>query len=164
LCSITPALAKRARPKPPVTTAPAFTSNSKVLSNWTRAQINIAPRGPEDNQRLILACDKCSNGREFKTFAITLDQQSMIYGLDPNFNVAEWEEGIHNTQRNGDDPVDALVKICVTPCSRLEARRQLEARGHSKAGAYKAIARALEEGMLVLKGNKLTLGEDQLGT
>jgi hypothetical protein len=66
-----------------------FARNSKVLYNWTRAQINIAPRGPEDNQRLVVTCGKCSNGREFKTFAITLHQESMIYTPDPQFNVAE---------------------------------------------------------------------------
>lgn len=134
--------------------------NSKVLYNWTRAQINIAPRGPEDNQRLVVACGKCSNGREFKTFAVTLEQESMVYGLDPEFNVQEWEEGIHNAGRNADDPVDALLEIFAAPCSRLETRRQLEGRGHSKAGAYKAISRALEGGLLSLQGDKLTLPED----
>jgi len=126
-------------------------------------QVNIASRSPDDNQRLVMACGKCSNGREFKTFAITLDQESMIYALEPQFNVAAREEGMHNPQRNTDNPVDALLEICAAPCSRLEARKLLEERGLSKAASYRAITRALEEGILLLKGDKLTLPDEQTG-
>ena len=51
----------------------SFARNSKVMHAWTRGQINIAPIDPDDNSRLIVACGKCSNGKEFEKFAIKLN-------------------------------------------------------------------------------------------
>ena len=137
----------------------SFGRNSKLLQAWTRGQINIAPRSPEDNQRLVVACGKCSNGREFKTFAAILDEERMIYQLDPKFNAAEWEQSMHTTGATGRDPADALLEICATPCTRSEARKQLEKSGLSRAASYKAINRAIEEGLIIAQADKLALAE-----
>lgn len=63
--------------------------------------------------------------------------------------------------RRWDFCADPLLEICATPCSRLEARRRLAERGLSKSNSYRTIARALEEGILILKGDKLSLAEDE---
>lgn len=137
-----------------------FARNSKVLYNWTRGQVNIAPRTPDNNQSLVVACGKCSNGREFQTIGITLDPQTMTYQLDTKFNVAEWEETLQAPTRNADNTLEALIEICATPCSRLEARKQLEERGFSKSTIYKHISHAIADGILVLKGGQLSLPEE----
>jgi hypothetical protein len=68
----------------------SFARNSKVLFGWTRAQVNIAPVDPDSNERLIIACGKLSNAKEFPPFAIRLNPETMIYECDPSVNVQEW--------------------------------------------------------------------------
>ncbi len=43
----------------------SFSRNSKTLFAWTRGQINLAPVNADNNDCLIVACGKCSNGKEF---------------------------------------------------------------------------------------------------
>ena len=72
----------------------SFGRNSKTLHAWTRAQINLAPVDADSNERLIVACGKCSNGREFQTFAVRLNPDTMIYEVDPTVDVSQWETEI----------------------------------------------------------------------
>jgi hypothetical protein len=68
----------------------SFARNSKALLAWTRGQINLAPVDEENYDRLIVACGKCSDGREFQTFAIRLNPETMIYECDTTVDVKAW--------------------------------------------------------------------------
>ncbi len=70
----------------------SFGRNSKVLLAWTRAQINLAPASPDDNNRLIVSCGKNSNGPEFKPFAVHLNPDSMIYERLNDFDISQWQQ------------------------------------------------------------------------
>jgi RecA-family ATPase len=60
----------------------SFARNSKTLLAWTRGQINLASVDEENYDRLIVACGKCSNGREFQPFAVRLNPDTMLYECD----------------------------------------------------------------------------------
>jgi hypothetical protein len=67
-----------------------FARNSKALLSWARAQINIAPGNPDDNDLLVIACGKNNDGKEFPPFAVRLNPDTMIYGPDESFGLEEW--------------------------------------------------------------------------
>ena len=79
----------------------SFARNSKVPFAWTRGQINLAPVDPDNYDRLIVACGKCSNGREFLPFAIRLNPETFIYECDPTVDVANWEREISGQADRG---------------------------------------------------------------
>ncbi len=79
----------------------SFARNSKSLHAWTRGQINLVSFDEDNYDRLVVACGKCSNGREFQPFAIRLNPDTMIYECDPTANVKEWASGINGRDRNG---------------------------------------------------------------
>jgi hypothetical protein len=105
----------------------SFSRNSKVLLGWTRAQFNLAPVDPDNNERLIVACGKCSNGREFPAFGIRLNPETMIYECDPTVDVAQWEKDIAGSKdKSPQANPDRVRELC-------------EPGGMSKAALSKAI-------------------------
>jgi hypothetical protein len=69
----------------------SFGRNSKILQAWTRGQINVAPASKDNNEQLVFACGKCSNGKEFETFGARLNTDSMLYEVDTTFDVQAFE-------------------------------------------------------------------------
>ena len=82
----------------------SFGRNSKVLFSWTRAQINVSPGLPDDNSIIVIASAKCSNAKEFEPFAAALDQESMLYHRDDDFDLDAW-------QRSLESPRDGANKL-----------------------------------------------------
>ena len=72
----------------------SFGRNSKVLLGWVRAQINVAPHGPDSNEVLVVASGKCNNAEEFLPFAVRLDPDTMTYERDDSVDVEAWKERI----------------------------------------------------------------------
>lgn len=105
----------------------SFARNSKVLFNWTRAQINIAPINEDNNDSLSISCGKCSDGKEFIPFAIRLNPDSMLYECDPSVDVKEWAENL-KTGKNPD---------CIMP--PYQVRQLCDVSGSSKTDLAKAI-------------------------
>ena len=98
----------------------SFGRNSKLLHAWTRGSINIAPQGPNDNNRLVVSCGKCSNGEEFAPFGIRLNRATMTYESDPGFNLHDWEAGVQEGRKR--EALDELIDLCeAEPCSRRAA-------------------------------------------
>lgn len=121
-----------------------FARNSKVLFAWTRGQINLAPVDPDNYDRLIVACGKCSNGKEFLPFAIRLDPETFIYECDPTVDVAAWAKDISGQADRGPLMSPARVgEICKPLTSRMElAKTIMEDCGCYRGSAYRYIARA----------------------
>jgi hypothetical protein len=71
-----------------------FARNSKALLSWARAQINIAPGNPDDNDQLVIACGKNNDGKEFPPFAVRLNLDTMMYEPDESFDVDRWRDEI----------------------------------------------------------------------
>jgi hypothetical protein len=122
----------------------SFARNSKTLFAWTRGQINLAPVDPDANDRLIVACGKCSNGREFQTFGIRLNPDTMVYECDASVDVSTWEADV--TGRTDREPLmtpDRVRELC-DPAMRKPAlgRAIMDDAGCSRATAYRKIAAA----------------------
>lgn len=124
----------------------SFGRNSKVMNAWCRGQINMAPADIDNNDRLIIGCGKCSNGREFEPFSVTLNPTTHIYERDPGFDVEAWHHSVLNKQKSqGPRITDAMVKEAVNggKKSRQDLAKAIMGRWQcSQTTAYDAIARA----------------------
>jgi hypothetical protein len=122
----------------------SFGRNSKVLHSWTRAQINLAPGSPDDPALLVVACGKCSNGREFAPFAIRLDPQSMVYAVDPEFDLKAWEVEVGGRRESADLMTpDRVRELCRAPMSKAELSKAIiDDCGCVRGSSYRHILRA----------------------
>lgn len=122
----------------------SFGRNSKALHAWTRAQINLAPVDPDSNERLIVACGKCSNGREFPTFAIKMNPDTMIYDCDPTVDVSQWEKDITGSKDTAPlvNP-DRVRELCAMTGSTKAALAKaiMDDCGCYRGSAYRYITR-----------------------
>lgn len=123
----------------------SFGRNSKTLHAWTRAQINLAPVDPDSNDRLIVACGKCSNGREFPTFAVRLNPDTMIYECDPTVDLSQWEKDVTGSKDTAPlmnpDRVRDLCAIAGSTKAEL-AKAIMDDCGCYRGSAYRYIIRA----------------------
>ena len=124
----------------------SFGRNSKVLHSWTRGQINIAAGKPDCNETLVIACGKCSNGKEFPAFAIKLNPDTMIYEEDPDFDLEAWQ-----VEMGGDKPSqhispETIRELCpVGGASKPELSKILvNELGLSRATSYRWIQRCVD--------------------
>ena len=118
----------------------SFGRNSKALFAWTRAQINIAPVDADSNERLIFACGKCSNGREFQTFAVRLNPETMIYECDPTVDISQWEQEITGAKKKRTASPELVRELAHDKPTKAELVKRIRAEvgcGHS--AAYDAV-------------------------
>lgn len=69
----------------------SYGRDSKTLHGWSRGTFNIAPGDPDDPHKIMVACGKNSNGEEFEPFGASLNTDTMLYELDPNFSLERWK-------------------------------------------------------------------------
>lgn len=123
----------------------SFARNSKALHAWTRGQVNLAPVDADDNDRLIVACGKCSNGREFPRFAVRLNKDTMIYEVDSSVDLKEWESQING--KSGHAALltpDGVAKLCCEPMNRSDlAKVILKKICCPRTATYRYIDRAV---------------------
>jgi hypothetical protein len=126
----------------------SFARNSKTLHAWTRGQINLAPVDADDNTRLIVACGKCSNGKEFLPFGIRLNAD-FIYECDPAIDVQAWQSHVSGKSESPDlspavvaDIVAELGKANGAPKKPEIVKAIMQETGCKKTAAYESIDRA----------------------
>jgi len=128
----------------------SYGRNSKVLQAWTRAQINMAPRSPDNPNLILLSCGKNNNGKPFPEIGVIFDEDAGIYLLDEHFDPAEFREdvGIAVQKRQPILPEDvALLCQPKTPKPQL-VKRIKEEFGVQQRAAYDAIDRAKDAGFV----------------
>jgi hypothetical protein len=119
----------------------SFGRNSKALFAWTRGQMNLAPVDPDDNGRLIVACGKASNGREFQPFAVRMTDGG-IYECDPTVDVAEWQRDMTGTTAPLMTP-ERVAELCASPMAKADLSKVIIADcGCSRATSYRHIKQA----------------------
>jgi phage/plasmid primase-like uncharacterized protein len=127
----------------------SFGRNSKVLYNWSRAQINIAPMSEDDNNHLAISCGKCSDGREFPPFAIKLNEEKMLYEIDAETDVGDWAREKRTGKVAPEMSAQEVANLCGSSSKKSElAKKIAECLGCRKDNAYRYIRRALKEGKL----------------
>lgn len=124
----------------------SFGRNSKVLHSWTRGQINIAPGSPDDNSSLVVSCGKCSNGKEFQTFAIKLNLDTMIYELDDSFDLTQWQSDVTGSKLTSDITPSKIRDLCpVSGCEKREFSTLIRNEyGCSTATSYRWIDKSVK--------------------
>lgn len=65
-----------------------------MLFSGARAQINVVPGKSDDNSTIIITSAKCSNAPEFEPFAARLDEATMLYQRDDNFDIEAWQRSL----------------------------------------------------------------------
>lgn len=123
----------------------SFGRNSKALHAWVRSQWNLAPVDPDSPDRLVLACGKNNNGREFPEFGIMLDDDRGIYLLDPEWNAEEFRDRIGAARggaRASARPqltIDDVMAYVTDEWTRVGAiqRRACEETGMSRSQFYR---------------------------
>ncbi len=90
-----------------------YSRNSKALTAWTRSQINVAVASPDTYETVVLACGKCSNGKEFEPFAAKFNEDTHIYEPDEAFDIEKW---LASVKKNKVDthkiPDETVVEAC----------------------------------------------------
>lgn len=126
----------------------SFARNSKTLHAWARGQINLAPVNPDNNDQLIVACGKCSNGKEFPVFGVRLNA-GMIYECDPSIDVSAWQSEMSGKPTTQDLSPETVAEVVVELCKTTGAPKKpqivkalRDETGCASSGAYKAIERA----------------------
>lgn len=126
--------------------------NSKALQFWTRGQINVAPASADNNGKLVIGCGKNSNGPEFEPFGIKLNPDTMIYEVDPEFDVEVWKADLDGdaptTPKPTPEAIAGLVEALPLKRKAL-APVVMETFGCEKSTAYTLIKKA--EGKTIRK-------------
>ncbi len=134
----------------------SFARNSKVIYNWARAQVNIAPATGENNDQLIVSCGKCSNGREFPAFAIKLDTDTMAYSIDETVDVSEWSREMTGRKNEADITPEQVASICTPGISKSAlAKKIMDSIGCARQSAYRHMAKAIAKNTIRLSGELL---------
>lgn len=72
----------------------SYGRNSKALFAWVRSQWNLAPADPDDPTRLLLACGKNNNGKQFEDTGLVFDEDTGLYRKDEAFDPEEFRESV----------------------------------------------------------------------
>lgn len=67
------------------------------------AAFNLAQAEEGNDERVMLACGKCSDGPRFEPRGLVLDKERMRWELDPDFNLEVWKGAVRDTPRAGSD-------------------------------------------------------------
>ena len=125
--------------------------------SWTRAQINIAPGSAENNSKIVLSCGKNSNGPEFPTFGAKLNIETMIYEIDPDFDLEAWQADVagKSSGKNKVTPEDVATIVADLPLKRKElVAAMMEEFGCEKSTAYGMVGTAQDKNVIRLKAGK----------
>ncbi len=121
----------------------SFARNSKTLHAWARGQINIAPVDADNNERLVVACGKCSNGREFPSFGIRLNSETKIYECDPSIDIDAWSQEMAGKPNKPLMGPERVAELCAGPMTKAElAKAIIDDCGCVRPSAYRYIVRA----------------------
>src|SRR5262249_24589326 len=91
---------------------------------------------------LIIACGKNNNGPMFEPFAIVLDPETMIYDVDPCFDIERWQKNL--TRKRDEFDLQIVGEVCETEMKKADlVNALLEETGCSKATAYRKINEAV---------------------
>jgi hypothetical protein len=130
----------------------SYGRNSKVLQAWTRAQVNLAPRSPDDTDLLIMSCGKNNNGRAFPEIGVKFAPNKGIYLVDDAFDASEFREEVGlPANTSGQFKAKYTTDMLLAELSHLEGVRPAalkkamdERHGMSKTKFY-AFARQLHD-------------------
>ncbi|HWL51334.1 MAG TPA: AAA family ATPase [Chthoniobacteraceae bacterium] len=137
----------------------SYGRNSKALQAWTRSQINIAPRDPDDNTKLLITCGKNNNGAPFPDIGVYFDEEEWIYKIDEDYDPQEFQESVGNVKKSKkpkQEPAevirlfdDKIYGVDLIPLVREHYKC-------SQATAYRTLKQAIADGFISSEGDGKT--------
>ena len=91
------------------------------------------PEQPDDNDLIVIASGKCSNAREFETFAARLNEQTMLYERDEGFDFDAWKQSLEPRRHESPKPTPrngAQVIAIGGKCAEVGNRRRYQGKRH----------------------------------
>jgi len=135
----------------------SYGRGSKALNMWTRGQLNVAPASETDNTRLVISCGKNSNGPDFIPFGIMLNPTTMVYEVDPSFDLGTWKASLsgdtvlHSIRKP--TPMNVALLLKGIPLTRKALKdRVMKEFACGQSNAYRIIAAA--EGKTIKRNPK----------
>lgn len=134
-----------------------FSLGSKALYSGARSQINIAPADPDDPSRIIIGCGKSNDAKPFDPIGLKLNEETMLYGVDPQFDLQTWKDDVEGNQRGQSVSIQNVVDAIGDEKKRHKAILDslIEDHGCARCTAARRVAEALEKGYV----RKLSSGE-----
>lgn len=133
----------------------SYGKGSKAFTQWLRGQLNIAAAS-DDGSDIVVACGKNSNGPDFEPFGIMLNPVSMVYEVNPHFDLEAWKEsvGVETMEKQPKLDGDAVAELTgPLPIPRAEiTKRVMDEWNVKKSRAYKVIKQAITSGKIVWDG------------
>lgn len=128
-----------------------FGKGSKALYSGARAVINIAPADPDDHSKLVMVCAKTNDAKPFETMGIKLDEETMTYDVDPDFDLEAWTMDVEGKRAPAGTKLVAqdVVDACQKPATKRDIiQRLMDERGAGKSAAYNVFNKAVENGLI----------------
>jgi hypothetical protein len=127
----------------------SYGRNSKVLHQWCRAQLNLAPGAPDSNDVIVCSCGKLNDGQLFTPFGIRLNSERMIYDVDPGFDLAVWETDVTGKKSVPLMDVDRVAELCTGALTKAQlAKLVSEDCGCGRTAGFNWVNRAAKAGRL----------------
>ena len=129
----------------------SYGRGSKSLQFWTRGQLNVAPGSADNNGKLVISCGKNSNGPEFEPFGVVLDPATMVYEVDPEFDLETWKDELAGKTNSLRKPTPETIATLVKdlPLSRKDLLALvMDEIGCGKSSAYGFITKAEQAGTI----------------
>ena len=121
----------------------SYGRNSKVLHQWTRAQINLAPGNADSSDVVVCSCGKLNDGQPFAPFAFRLDPDSMIYAPDADFDLSAWQSEVTGKRAEPLMSIARVAELCDgTPTKSELAKRISEDCGCGRTASFNWVKRA----------------------
>lgn len=134
-----------------------FAAGGKPLFGTVRAQLNLMPGSADDDTKLVLACAKSNNCQRFVARGLRFSVSDRSYHVDPAFDVRAWLADVEGSRASTSRlPANHVAELCGDgiPRARL-AQMVVKKLGCSRPQAYRYIARAIDEGAIETKDDKM---------
>ena len=135
----------------------SYAKGSKAFTQWIRGQLNIGAAS-DDGSDLVVVCGKNSNGPKFPPFGITLNPATMVYEVNPDFDLDTWKASVGVETMASQPKLDADAVAELTgplPVLKVElTKRVMDEWAVGKSRAYKVIQQAITSGKIVRDARK----------
>lgn len=124
-----------------------FALGSKALYSGARSQLNLAPAAPDDPSRLVLSCGKSNDAKPFAPVGLRLDEETMLYAVDPTFDLNAWKDDVEGKNSGQSSSIKNVITAIQERHTTYNAicHAVTDATGCSKSTVKRRVQDALEK-------------------
>lgn len=127
-----------------------FALGSKALYSGCRSVLNVAPADPDDPSRIVLSCAKANDARPFAPVGLRLNETTMLYDLDPTFDLQTWRDDVEGKARGQSASIRDVLDAIRSGAVRYKdiVTNVTDATACAERTAKQRITDALEKGYI----------------